>query len=76
MDDLLKSNTVVWAHQGLHVVFDIFEKLLFTSYLQLFEGMKAYRGVDQKIRLFRPEKNMIRMRSSAERSSLPVSCTI
>ena len=35
--------------------------------------MKAYRGVDGKIRLFRPEKNMERMRRSAFRSALPVS---
>ncbi|VDD94870.1 unnamed protein product [Enterobius vermicularis] len=41
--------------------------------IELFEGMKAYRGVDGKIRLFRPEKNMERMRRSAFRSALPVS---
>ncbi|KAI6197617.1 Branched-chain-amino-acid aminotransferase [Aphelenchoides besseyi] len=39
--------------------------------IELFEGMKAYRGVDNRIRLFRPEKNMERMRSSAVRSALP-----
>ena len=33
--------------------------------------MKAYRGVDNKIRLFRPEENMKRMNNSAIRSSLP-----
>lgn len=33
--------------------------------------MKAYRGVDDKIRLFRPEKNMARMNSSMERLYLP-----
>ncbi|KHJ88300.1 hypothetical protein OESDEN_11908, partial [Oesophagostomum dentatum] len=38
---------------------------------ELFEGMKAYRGDDNKIRLFRPELNMARMRRSADRSSLP-----
>ncbi|VDM82770.1 unnamed protein product [Strongylus vulgaris] len=38
---------------------------------ELFEGMKAYRGVDNRIRLFRPELNMARMRKSAERSTLP-----
>ena len=41
---------------------------------QLFEGMKAYRGVDNKIRLFRPEMNMQRMRKTAKRAALPVSC--
>jgi len=38
---------------------------------QLFEGMKAYRGVDGKIRIFRPEKNMERMNQSAVRAGLP-----
>ncbi|KAH0954767.1 hypothetical protein HN011_008319 [Eciton burchellii] len=39
--------------------------------VELFEGMKAYRGVDGKIRLFRPELNMERMNNSALRSGLP-----
>jgi hypothetical protein len=39
---------------------------------ELFEGLKAYRGVDNKIRLFRPEMNMRRMRLTAARASLPV----
>ena len=39
--------------------------------LQLFEGLKAYRGVDDKIRLFRPELNMERMNLAAQRSGLP-----
>jgi branched-chain amino acid aminotransferase len=38
---------------------------------ELFEGMKAFRGVDSRIRLFRPEKNMARMRRTAARASLP-----
>jgi len=38
---------------------------------ELFEGMKAYRGVDGKIRIFRPEKNMERMNQSAVRAGLP-----
>ncbi|CAF0819394.1 unnamed protein product [Adineta ricciae] len=38
---------------------------------ELFEGMKAYRGDDGKIRLFRPDLNMKRMLSTAERSVLP-----
>lgn len=41
------------------------------SILQLFEGMKAYRGVDGHIRLFRPNMNMNRMNLSAKRSGLP-----
>ncbi|CAD5215964.1 unnamed protein product [Bursaphelenchus okinawaensis] len=39
--------------------------------IELFEGMKAYRGVDNKIRLFRPDMNMDRMRRTAARSALP-----
>lgn len=47
---------------------NLFSTLLF---VQLFEGMKAYRGVDGKIRLFRPNMNMNRMNLSAKRSGLP-----
>ncbi|KAM8845232.1 branched-chain-amino-acid aminotransferase, mitochondrial isoform 2-T2 [Spinachia spinachia] len=39
--------------------------------IELFEGMKAFRGVDNHIRMFRPMLNMARMQRSAERSSLP-----
>ncbi|XP_044534391.1 branched-chain-amino-acid aminotransferase, cytosolic [Gracilinanus agilis] len=39
--------------------------------VELFEGMKAYRGVDEKIRLFRPNLNMDRMLRSAIRATLP-----
>lgn len=38
---------------------------------QLFEGMKAYRCVDGRIRMFRPDMNMARMNASAKRSGLP-----
>ncbi|XP_069679436.1 branched-chain-amino-acid aminotransferase, cytosolic isoform X1 [Periplaneta americana] len=38
---------------------------------ELFEGMKAYRGVDGKIRIFRPDMNMERMNRSALRAGLP-----
>lgn len=40
--------------------------------IQLFEGLKAYRGADDKIRLFRPDLNAARMNLSAERSGLPM----
>lgn len=39
--------------------------------IELFEGMKAYRGYDGKIRFFRPEMNMARMNVTAYRSGLP-----
>lgn len=41
-------------------------------YLQLFEGLKAYRGRDDRIRLFRPDLNMERMNLAAARSGLPM----
>ncbi|KAG5862350.1 hypothetical protein JTB14_003303 [Gonioctena quinquepunctata] len=39
---------------------------------QLFEGTKVYRGVDGKLRWFRPNLNMIRMNRSAEMIGLPM----
>ena len=38
---------------------------------ELFEGMKAYRGVDDKVRMFRPMHNMARMNVTAQRACLP-----
>jgi len=38
---------------------------------ELYEGMKAYRGLDGQVRLFRPSLNMDRMNMTAERSCLP-----
>ena len=40
--------------------------------VELFEGLKAFRGVDGKVRLFRVEDNARRLQSSAERLCLPV----
>lgn len=40
--------------------------------IELFEGLKAFRGVDGKVRLFRVEDNARRLQSSAERLCLPV----
>lgn len=37
----------------------------------LFEGLKAYRGVDGVIRIFRPEANAARLNKSAERLCMP-----
>uniref|UniRef100_A0A3B4XX85 branched-chain-amino-acid transaminase n=2 Tax=Seriola lalandi dorsalis TaxID=1841481 RepID=A0A3B4XX85_SERLL len=39
--------------------------------IQLFEGMKAYRGDDNRLRLFRPMLNMNRMANSSKRACLP-----
>ncbi len=38
---------------------------------EVFEGLKAYRGVDGKIRLFRPDENFKRLNNSADRISIP-----
>lgn len=38
---------------------------------EAFEGMKAYRDRENKIRVFRPDKNMERMNKSADRIALP-----
>ncbi|KAF5981206.1 branched-chain amino acid aminotransferase [Fusarium bulbicola] len=38
---------------------------------QCFEGMKVYRGYDNRVRLFRPDRNARRLVMSAERVSLP-----
>ncbi len=37
----------------------------------IFEGMKAYRGVDGEIRIFRPEMNHRRLSASCERMCMP-----
>ncbi|XP_060758223.1 branched-chain-amino-acid aminotransferase, mitochondrial isoform X2 [Neoarius graeffei] len=50
----------------------VFGKFFSDHMLTLFEGMKAFRGVDNQIRLFRPMLNMERMYRSAERCCLPV----
>ena len=39
--------------------------------LEIFEGLKAFRGVDGKVRLFRPDENAKRMINSANRLCLP-----
>ena len=40
--------------------------------LECFEGLKAFRGVDGKVRLFRADENGRRMQSSARKLCLPV----
>lgn len=38
---------------------------------EVFEGMKAYRGMNGEIHLFRPEKNIQRMNMSCDRLGIP-----
>jgi len=37
----------------------------------IFDGLKAFRGVDGKVRLFRPQKHVERMSNSAKRMCIP-----
>jgi branched-chain amino acid aminotransferase len=37
----------------------------------VFEGLKAFRGVDGKVRLFRPQKNIERLNNSSRRLCIP-----
>jgi branched-subunit amino acid aminotransferase/4-amino-4-deoxychorismate lyase len=39
---------------------------------QLFEGLKAYKDAQGRIRLFRPDKNVERINNSAQRLVFPV----
>jgi len=45
--------------------------LVFHYSLECFEGMKAYKDSKGQIRLFRPEENMKRMNTSAQRLQMP-----
>ena len=36
-----------------------------------FEGLKAYRGADDRVRLFRPDENAKRMFRTAQRTCMP-----
>ncbi|KAK6041044.1 putative branched-chain-amino-acid transaminase, partial [Cooperia oncophora] len=58
---------VDWSSEG-EVIYQ-FQVLHYAT--ELFEGMKAYRGDDDRIRLFRPQLNMERMRRTARRAALP-----
>jgi len=39
---------------------------------EIFEGLKAYRGADGKVLLFRPEQNARRFQRSAKRLAMPI----
>ena len=45
---------------------------VFNYAFECFEGMKAYRQDSGRVLLFRPDMNMKRMNSSAQRIALPV----
>lgn len=40
--------------------------------MQCFEGAKAFKGTDGKVRLFRGRQNMFRLKNSCKSLSLPV----
>ena len=71
----VKWNRGVWSKPQIEPLKDLSlhpaAKVLHYA-IELFEGMKAYRGVDGKVRLFRPDLNMSRMYRSTLRSALPV----
>ncbi|MBF2761344.1 MAG: branched-chain amino acid aminotransferase [Ectothiorhodospiraceae bacterium AqS1] len=37
----------------------------------VFEGLKAFRGMDKKVRIFRPDRNALRLQQSCERLCIP-----
>ncbi len=46
--------------------------IMLLHYAQMvFEGLKAYRGIDDRIRLFRPDRNGLRMQASCRRLCVP-----
>ncbi|KAI9214240.1 hypothetical protein DS838_000882 [Geotrichum bryndzae] len=45
--------------------------IVFHYGFECFEGLKAYRDEKDNVRIFRPDRNMVRMNSSAERICLP-----
>lgn len=52
--------------------FEVAPSSLVLHYAQeIFEGLKAFKGVDGKIRLFRPDMNAKRFNRSAERLCMP-----
>lgn len=63
------SHTVFVNIKTKSIILRYYKKV--NVFAQLFEGMKAYRGIDGQIRIFRPELNMMRMNRSAERAGLP-----
>lgn len=63
-----------WAPPAIHpyrpLVLDP-SSVIFHYAPSLFEGMKAYKDVNGRIRLFRPDMNMARLNRSASRIALP-----
>lgn len=45
--------------------------IVFHYAFECFEGLKAYVDKDENVRIFRPDRNMIRMNKSADRICLP-----
>ncbi|GMT06466.1 hypothetical protein PENTCL1PPCAC_28640, partial [Pristionchus entomophagus] len=74
MIDVDWNQATGWARPKLHKIQPLQlhpgSKVLHYA-IELFEGMKAYRGIDNKIRMFRPDMNMARMNRTATRSALP-----
>lgn len=63
-----------WTEPGIvpYGAFDMYPGALCLHYGQaVFEGLKAFRGVDGNIRVFRPDMNAKRLRDSCERLCIP-----
>ncbi|KAJ8023559.1 Branched-chain-amino-acid aminotransferase, cytosolic [Holothuria leucospilota] len=56
-----------FANLSLHPASSVFHYAV-----ELYEGLKAYRGVDGSVRVFRPYENMKRMLNTAARATLPL----
>jgi len=62
----LEPKIVDFANLSMHPA-----SMVFHYGLEIFEGLKAYKQIDGKIALFRPEKNFERLNRSAARLSMP-----
>ena len=58
---------LLWYDQSRYVKSTKLTVQVFHYAQELYEGMKAYRGVDGRLRLFRPDLNMKRMNQTAHR---------
>lgn len=60
----------VESHTDDNILLSSFAGVLHYS-IECFEGLKAFRGKDGKVRLFRPEENAKRMQNSAKFLGIP-----
>lgn len=69
---MVRSSAQKMTHVGRMVANDQLTPLILATGLQCFEGMKAYKSLaDQSLLLFRPDKNMQRLKASMQRLHMP-----